>query len=265
MGFSSALKGIGHVLAKPLGLSYRIGGTAGGFLLGGIPGAAAGYQLGDKLGNIGEDALAGRNVRKNLRGNLVGVAEGGAGLYGASKLPNNGGILNVGRSGPGGGGIPAFPGSGMPMPDLSALPGATAAIDQKINSPDFYGKLGSLAGIGLGSGVGGGGSRSIAQQAIGAVQQAMKSGQPAPGGGSWVDILKKLGPLVLGGAGAYQAAKTQGKADEYRAKAIKSAEDAYAEGAPLRTMGLAGLTDPRMKDVSSIFQKPTVNYRRLSG
>ena len=84
MGFLSsignAVKGAGHFLAKPLGVAERIGGTAGGFMLGGPAGAMAGYRLGDKLGNIEEDALAGRNVRKNLGSNLVGAAEGGARL-----------------------------------------------------------------------------------------------------------------------------------------------------------------------------------------
>lgn len=90
MSFKSFIKKVGHVLAKPVGLSARIGGAAGGFLLGGPQGALTGYGLGDKIGNIEEDALAGRNIKKNLKSNLIGGAVAGAGMYGAyrGRMPN---------------------------------------------------------------------------------------------------------------------------------------------------------------------------------
>ena len=85
-----AIKGAGHLLAKPAGVAARIGGAAGGFMLGGPGGAMAGYRFGDKLGNIEEDALAGRNVRKNLGSNALGMAEGGAGMAGAHMMGSPG-------------------------------------------------------------------------------------------------------------------------------------------------------------------------------
>jgi hypothetical protein len=103
---SSGLKKLGHVAAPVVHRLAQAGGTAGGFLLGGPAGAMAGYRLGDKIGNIEQDALAGKNVRTNLGSNLLGAGEGGAGLYGAS-----GGFGGGGNAG----GVPQVTRDGQPI------------------------------------------------------------------------------------------------------------------------------------------------------
>lgn len=133
-----AIKGAGHLLAKPAGVAARIGGAAGGFMLGGPGGALAGYRFGDKLGNIEEDALAGRNVGKNLGSNALGMAEGGAGMALAG-----GGI-------PGGGNSPD---SGGFMSKVGgALKSAGGQLADNFKKPDGtidFGKLMAAGGAGM--------------------------------------------------------------------------------------------------------------------
>lgn len=109
---SSGLKKLGHIAAPIVHLGAEAAGGVGGFLTGGPAGAYAGYKLGDKLGNIGQDALSGANVRKHLGDNLLGAGEAAAGGYLASGMPGlggGGGIggtgLGMGAAGTGAGGV----------------------------------------------------------------------------------------------------------------------------------------------------------------
>src|SRR5882724_4580116 len=87
---SSGLKKLGHIAAPIVHLGAEAAGGVGGFLTGGPAGAYAGYKLGDKLGNIGQDALSGANVRKHLGDNLLGAGEAAAGGYLAAGAPGLG-------------------------------------------------------------------------------------------------------------------------------------------------------------------------------
>lgn len=136
-----AIKGAGHLLAKPVGVAARLGGAAGGFMLGGPGGAMAGYRFGDKLGNIEEDALAGRNVRKNLGSNALGMAEGGAGMALAG-----GGIPGMG----GGGGDTS--GGGVMSKIGGALKSAGGQLANNFKKPDGsidFSKLMAAGGAGM--------------------------------------------------------------------------------------------------------------------
>lgn len=73
--------------------------------------------------------------------------------------------------------------------------------------------------------------------------------------------IASLAKYALPAVGAYQASKSAGKADDYRKKAIALTEQQWADQAPLRTMGMAGLTDPRLADVSSIYNAPRPQFR----
>jgi hypothetical protein len=115
---------------------------------------------------------------------------------------------------------------------------------------------GAAPGLGSSSGGGGGGWLDSLTGALG-----FKNAQ---GGTDWAKILGTAGKVGLGAAGAVSAAKQQGKADELRDKALRLVESEYAEAAPLRKLGMAGLTDPRVRDLSSIFQTPQAQYRRLA-
>jgi hypothetical protein len=87
--------------------------------------------------------------------------------------------------------------------------------------------------------------------------------QTAGGGTDWKSILGGAVKYGLPALGAYQASKTAGKANDYRNKAIKTAEAEYAAAAPLRTAGLAGL-QAAPRDISGLFGPVTRNYRRIS-
>jgi hypothetical protein len=101
----------------------------------------------------------------------------------------------------------------------------------------------------------------------GGVLDAIKGllgGNSSGGGTDWGKILGTVGKVGVGAAGAYSSAKQQGKADDLRDKALKLVEGEYAEGAPLRKLGMAGLTDPRVRDLSSVFAPAQTNYQRLA-
>ena len=107
------------------------------------------------------------------------------------------------------------------------------------------------------AGEAGGGIGGFAGKALSGVSGLLKGGI---GKLSTADILK----LGLGGVGAYQASKAAGKANDLRERGLKYATDAYDEAAPLRKMGMEGMLDPRMADVSSLFNQPRRPYRRLT-
>lgn len=231
-------------LSKITGIHLgNIGAPVGALLGSVIPGVGTsiGAGLGQGLGALGS--------HKNLKTAILqgAVAGGGTKLAGmaAGKLK---GLLDAGKAS----GVP-FPGSGMPMPDLSAVPGAVDSIGSKTAA--------ELAKLGLSAG-GGGASSSV----IGSIAQAAAKGlipRNKDGSIDWGGLLGKAAGVALPVAGAIQSSKQNAQADKYRQKAIDAVESAYKEAAPLRSMGLAGLTDPRMADVSSIFNQPRPQFRRL--
>lgn len=176
------------------------------------------------LGSLGSLA-EGRNLRSTLKAGAIGAASG----FGIDKLQATGKLGSVLSGGMGRGGIPKFPGSGMPQPDLSAL---DSLMGNKPSGGRFAGILGGLG-------------KFLPKNANGGIDIGM------------------LGKLGLGGLGAYQASKSAGKADEYRKKGLASVEAEYAAAAPLRQMGMAGMMSGRPADVSSIFNQPRPNYRRI--
>lgn len=205
--FSAALKGTGHALAKPMGVAQRVAGTVGGAMIGGPAGAMAGYRLGDKLGNIYEDALGGHDVKANLGSNLVGAAQGAAGAYGASKLPNNGGIMNVGRTGPSaGGGI------------------ADASVGGDGSGGGWRGTLGSAGGF--------------LKDHLGSLASSALGGGSGGGGG--------INPMIWGLAGLQTAnAAHLGKtANDYSDKAFDLANQSYTDRAGLRSAGINTMLHP---------------------
>jgi hypothetical protein len=217
---SKGIKGLGHVLAKPVAIGARALGTAGGFVVGGPAGAMAGYRLGDKIGNIEEDALAGRNVRTHLAGNLIGAAEGGAGLYGSSKIPSAG-------------------------DSASAIPGGGTADPYSDPTGDaLYGSDPALGGSGGASGP------SYLNRALDAGKTLLpgQGGQPGQSGAS------STNPWLLGLAGLEGAnsAYLGKKANDYSQGALKSVQGAYNDRAPLRAAALKGLTNPTAPDISTL-------------
>ncbi len=176
------------------------------------------------LGSLGSLA-EGRNMKGHLKAGAIGAISG----LGIDKLQATGKLGSVLS---GGMGRVPIPGKGLPMPDLSALDAMN------------------------GGAPGGGGGGRIASLLGGIGKFLPKNGQ----GGIDLGMLAKLG---LGGLGAYQASKAAGKADEYRKKGLASVEAEYAAGAGLRKMGMEGMMDPRMADVSGIFNQPRPNYRRV--
>lgn len=212
---SKGIKGLGHVLAKPAGIAARIGGTAGGFLLGGPGGAMAGYRLGDKIGNIEEDALAGRNVRTHLGDNLLGAAEGGAGMYLAGGAPGLGGGASGGASG----------GYDVTDPAQNMFAGAGGSAADASGGGFLSNAVNTAKGLIPGQG-----------------------GQPGQAGGS------STNPWLLGLAGLQGAnsAYLGQKSNALSGKALKGVEANYAERAPLRAAGLRGLLTPTPVDTSQL-------------
>lgn len=152
---------------------------------------------------------------------------------------------------------------------VAGLAGLSKAAAAKAGGVSAVGSQPRMIGVGPGgtplfdqtgelSGGGGGGN---------GVVDALKGilgGNKAGGGTDWGSILGNLGKVGVTAAGAYSSAKQQGKADDLRDKALKMVESEYAEAAPLRKLGMAGLTDPRVRDLSSVFATQPAQYRRLA-
>lgn len=199
------------------------------------------------VGNLGGKLLEGKNLKmaalgtagdyvggrlaRGLGSKLQGIGKAGAVAGGAT--PTN--IPKLIGIGPGG--IPLFDQTGSIAKQLGAgalQAGATAITGTGGSNPgqDWKSRLlGGVSGL-LGGKAGGIGLGDIAKYALPAL-------------------------------GAFQASKAAGKADEYRKKGLAGVEAEYAAAKPLRDMGLAGMIDPRMTDVSSLFNQPRPQYRRI--
>lgn len=208
-------------------------------IVGLIPGV--GTVAGAAIGGLGS-VLEGRKLSDSLKSGAIGGLSGLAG----SKLRA---LLAAGKA--------SGVGGALPNPDLSAVPGAVDSIGRKTAGELAKAGLGGFVDT-AGSAGGGGLLGTIAQAAAKGLIPRNKDGSI-----DWGGLLGNAAKVGLPALGAYQSSKDKGKADEYRAKAIAAAEGAYNEAAPLRQMGLAGLTDPRMADVSSIFAAPRPQFRRL--
>lgn len=167
------------------------------------------------VGNFGGKILQGQNLKTAALGTGTDYLGGRAAKLIAGKLP--GGIKNIVGGGGGAGGIPAFPGSGMPAPDLSAVPGAVADIGNKtaqslggttqnlLTRGLDYGK-GAAANVlasrvGLGTGVGAP-SSSVSANGNGTPGGGAAAGAPS---GNWLTGLLKTpgvaeGLIGLGGS-----------------------------------------------------------------
>lgn len=210
----------------------KIGQKAGGLLrkaapfLGFIPGvgAVAGGALG-ALGSIAEG-------HRGWSGTLGSAAMGGLSGLGGSKLRA---LLKKGSASAVGGAV------AKNAPKVIGIgPGGVPMIDQTGQmGSSILDKLGPLGGFAKGL---------LPKDADGSV--------------NWGSVLGNAAKYGLPALGAVQASRTQGKADAYRDKAIKLAEAEYAAKAPLRTMGMAGLTDPRLASVNELFNQPRPTFRR---
>lgn len=225
MSFIKEIRHIGQVGGSLLRKAAPIVGLIPGV------GTIAGAGLG-ALGSIAEG-------HRGLSGTLGSAAMGGLSGYGGSKLRAllaAKGASGTGQSMPNGGygstAPSSLPDGGWSDPSTGfgvGTPGSTSAsgIDGWIS------KLGPLAGL-------------IPKN---------RDGSYNLGG-----LLKGAAGIALPAAGAIQASKKAAEADKYRQKQIGLAESQWAAGAPLRTMGMAGLTDPRMADISSLLNRPRPNY-----
>ena len=178
-------------------------------------------------------------------GALGSIAEGGRGLGGTLSSAAMGGLSGLG---------------GSALRSLLAAKKASAVA----------GSMGKLGGI-IGNSTPGGTAAAGGLTTGGSGGILGRLGSILGGEGGVTGVLGNLGGLVkdnqgliLGGLGAYQSSKNAGKAEEYRKKAIQAATAQYEAAAPLRAMGLAGLTDPRMVPVSQIFNQPRPTFRRLT-
>ncbi len=140
---------VGKALAKPVHFATSAGGAIVGGVTGGPQGALMGWKAGDKIGNIQEDALAGRSVRKNLANNALQAAVAGAGAYGAAKaqpriiggttFPSFGNTVSTGAEAKGGKG---WDWSNV----LNSIPGAVQKVGSYVKDNASNIALGGLAG-----------------------------------------------------------------------------------------------------------------------
>lgn len=269
------IKNAGKSAAKPVAYGERAAGTIGGFLVGGPAGAAAGYKLGDSLGNIAEDALSGRSVKKNLGRNALNAGLSAAGVYGSTKLPTSwgGGATSAGST------------NGSAVPELDPFDinkwvghGATdnlgggnlgtdamnpgwGGILKRLNGSGGNGIINALGGIG---GIAG----TVGKLAGG--QQGGNSGGNS-GGESWMDkllgIAKKpfedpigTGMLALATKQALDARNDKNRANALQDKALARGESQWAGNAPLREMGMKKLLNPTRPDLSAVVADPRNPY-----
>lgn len=234
------------------------------------------------VGNLGGKLLQGQNLKRSLIGTGMDYAGGRLAKGLSGKLQGIG--KSAVKQGIAGGimspvGLGAGVGLGSPSADLmtrlgdpsvltagmkniagagpNRLAGPMAAAVARGPGFDWGGAL--KTGIGAVAGSGGSMAKpDWKSRALGGIGDFLKGGNPNGG----ID-LGKLAKYALPALGAYQASKAAAKADEYRKKGLAGAEAEYASRKPLREMGMAGLMDPRMTDVSSLFNKPRPQYRRI--
>jgi hypothetical protein len=247
---ASWLKKLGKVVNKVTDI--------GSGLVGYIPGV--GPIAGGVLDAAG-DLAGGKNLKSALgsglkTGGMAFLGGKAASLLGG-KLGSVGKILGAGRT-------PDF----KPNASLMEKYGNTDALGSVIKNADGSYAGGNSAGLSgsggwmdkLGSVIGGAG------KVAGALTGSRAPGSAAAAGGGmpdWMKLLGTVGKVALPAYGAYQASKTAGKADALQEKAMKLIEAEYAAGQPLRDMGLKGMMDPRLADVSGLFNKARPDYRRI--
>jgi hypothetical protein len=268
------IQNAGKSAAKPVAYGERAAGTIGGFMVGGPAGAMAGYKLGDSLGNIAEDALAGRSVKKNLGKNALNAGLSAAGVYGSTKLPSQygGGATSAGSTN--GSNVPELEpfdinrfvghgatdnlgGGNLPLQD----PG-WGGILKRLNSGNAGGILNALGGVG--------GIAGKVGQLAGAGQQG-QGGQQQQGGQSWMDqllgIAKKpfedpigTGMLALATKQALDARSDKARSNDLQDKALARGEEQWNANAPLREMGMKKLLNPTRPDLSAVVADPRNPY-----
>jgi hypothetical protein len=216
-GPGKAISNIGKSVAPVYHAAATGAGAIGGLALGGPLGAISGAQIGDKLGNIGDDALAGRSVPKNLGSNLGGAAIGAAGL---------------GLSGGLGGALSKIPGASSVGSAISKIPGVS--------------QVGSLLGIGGSDG------GAIPDSAFGTSGGGLGTSLSSLLGTAGKFLTGNGGLNALGVAQGVSSVLDQKKANDYANKAANAAEQGYTERAPLRAKSLAALTTPTAPDVSRL-------------
>lgn len=224
---AAPVKGIEHLVTDPGKAISNIGksvapvyhgvatgaGALGGLVLGGPAGAIAGAKVGDKLGNIGDDALAGRSVAANLGDNLLGAGESAAlGGLASGALGSLGGIAKN------------IPGVSSVASILGAGGGAGAgAIPDAAFGDTGGGWLSTLGGL--------------AKDAAGGIGGLLTGNN---------------GLNALGVAQGVSSILDQKKATDYANKAVGTVENAYNEKAPLRAQSLDQLLHPQAPDLSNL-------------
>lgn len=220
--FGGLVSGLGKIAAPIYHAGATIGGGVGGFMLGGPQGAMAGARLGDKWGNIGQDALSGRNVGASVKRNALGVAEGGAGLYGAHAMQGGG----SGYSGGTEGSVPQVTRNGIPS-SVGDLIGTTGSADDPHGTSS-----GGWLRDAVGSVMGGGGQPP--------------GGQPPgeEGPNKWL--------MGLAGLQGLNSAYLGNKASNMSNQALKNVQGSYDQRAGLRTAGISGMLNPQTADLSGL-------------
>ena len=186
---------------------------------------AVGFALGGPAGAaLGSAAARGIGDGKfNLKATLGAGAKG----YALGQLGSMAGLQ-------GGSGFKALGGS---LKTAALNPGGTAMNVVKSQVPG----MGSVASGGVAPGV-------------------ANAASAAPSRGLW-DGIKKVGSFaldnidpIMGAASMYQGAKAQGKADDLNKRALALREQQYADFAPIRKLGIAGMQNTQRPDLSAIYR-----------
>lgn len=143
-----------------------------------------------------------------------------------------------------------------------ALAGATGNGRPSLKRIGGGALTGAIAGYG-GSLLGGGGKAASAASGGVApgIANAASAGAQRGIGSSLLGGLKKIGGFaldnidpIMGAASMYQGAKAQGKADDLNKRALALREQQYADFAPIRKLGLAGMQNTQRPDLSAIYR-----------
>lgn len=226
--------------------------TAGGFLVGGPPGAAVGRGIGGGVFGDNWDPTDDGSLGERLGGGAQGAIEGAAmgmggqalGLPGSSKgfadIPGIGGLAGGG----GGGAVGA-------MPSFSMIPDSAYAV-----APP------SLAGAGATGGASGmlGGAAGQAAQAAGAGVEGGQGGFLGSIKNMWGD-LNSYEKLMMGAQGVGALGSLYGSIEQGRLRdEQEDRRGAFSEALmPYFQSALTGLDDP------SYYERPTRTGRRSYG
>ncbi|MHB1310582.1 MAG: hypothetical protein ACYC3L_01100 [Gemmatimonadaceae bacterium] len=138
----------------------------------------------------------------------------------------------------------------------------------------FIPGVGPLAAAGIGAALGAvghgkpklgnilGGAATGALGAVGGgALKGATSGLKSVGSSGLMGGIKKLGGFaldnidpIMGAASMYQGAKAQGKADDLNKRALALREQQYADFAPIRKLGIAGMQNTQRPDLSAIYR-----------